>query len=216
MLVAAALLIGLACAWTLGPLAGLFDPASLAARAARLRAWTLAPLAIVAIFVLANAVAAPVTPMIAATVLLFGTARGSLYAYAGMVASASVIYAIARFVARDRVDAWLGARADPRFATINARVARRGLLTAAVIRLTPIPFLIQNAVLGASQIGYADFLFGTMLGIVPTILLIAGLAVQFEAWLAAPDTTHLALLVAAVLLALAIGWWIRRWAARRA
>jgi uncharacterized membrane protein YdjX (TVP38/TMEM64 family) len=215
VLVAIAALIGLAFAWTLGPLAGTFDPASLAEKAERLREWPPAPLVIVVFFVLANAVAAPVTPMIATTVLLFGTMRGSLYAYAGMLASASAVYAIGRFAARDLVVAWLAARTDPRFATINQRVARRGLLTAALVRLTPIPFPLQNVALGASPIGYADFLFGTMLGIVPAILLIAGLAVEFEAWLAAPDATHLALLIAAVLIALAIGWGIRRWAARR-
>ena len=215
MTVAAALLIGLALAWTVGPLADAVDPRRLAAAAARLRDWPYAPLVVAVVFVLACLVGAPGSLLIGTTVLLFGPLRGALYAYADMLLSGSVIYVIGRHAARGAVDDWLATRTDSRWSSFNARIAQRGLIACALTRLTPIPYPIQNVLLGASRIGYRDFLLGTMLGLIPVMLLMAGLGTQFNAWMAAPDLTHLALLIAALLVALAIVWWLGRRVLRR-
>jgi uncharacterized membrane protein YdjX (TVP38/TMEM64 family) len=215
LVVIGVVLVALTLAWTIGPLAGTLDPASLAERAARLRDWPAAPFAVVAFFVVGNFVAAPSTLMIATTILLFGPWHGAAYAYAGMLVSGSVIYAVGRFAARAPVERWLERRGDPRMARFHERVARHALLAVALLRVTPIPYPLQNVVLGAARIGYRDFAFGTLLGILPITLVLAGIATQLDAWIATPDPLHAASLIAAAVLLVGGVWMLRRWLVRR-
>jgi uncharacterized membrane protein YdjX (TVP38/TMEM64 family) len=210
-----AILVALAAVWSLTPLSRLFDPSVLATYEQQVRAWPLAPLAVVAILVLAGLIATPGTLLIGATVLLFGAWPGALYALVGMVANAIVVYAIGRFAARETVDQWVARHADSRLGQINRRLARRGLLAIALIRLTPIPYSLVNLVAGASRIGFADFVLGTAIGLLPAIALLAGVAAEFEKWLANPAWGGLFALIGVGLVVLALALSLRRWAVRR-
>ena len=215
VVVIVAILIALAAAWSLTPLSRIFDPHVLAMYEQQVRAWPLAPLAVVAIHVLSGLIATPGTLMIGATVLLFGAWPGALYALVGMVANAIVVYAIGRFAARDTVDQWLVRHADSRLASINRQLARRGFLAMALIRLTPIPYSLVNVIAGASRIGFVDFVLGTAIGLLPVIALLAGVAAEFEAWIAEPAWGSLFALIGVGVAVLAIAWSLRRWALRR-
>lgn len=215
VVVAVVVLVALALAWTVGPLAGALDPAKLADAAARLRDWPPAPFAVVVFFMVGNLVAVPSTLMIATTVLLFGGLRGAAYAYVGLLVSGSVIYAVGRFAARAPVERWLARRNDPRLARFHERVTRHGLVAVTLLRMTPIPFPLQSVVLGAARIGYGPFLFGTALGLVPIILLLAGVAAQVQAWIASPDLSHAAWLIGGIVAVVAGIWAVRRWFMRR-
>jgi len=211
----ATVLVALAVAWSVTPLAQVLDPRVLVAYEHRIRDWPLAPLAVIAAHVLAGLIAAPGTLMIGATVLLFGAWPGALYAFAGMIANGIVVYAIGRFAARDAVDQWLAARTGSRLDNLNRRLARRGFVAIALIRLAPLPYSLVNIVAGASRIGFADFVLGTAIGLLPVIALLAGVASQFEAWLEHPAWGSLFELIGVALAVLAIVWSIRRWAVRQ-
>jgi phospholipase D1/2 len=214
MIAIGVLLVGLAIAWSVTPLAQVLDPRKLAGIEQQLRNWPFAPFAVIAIFVASGLIATPATLMIGATVLLFGTWPGILYAFAGMLANGTVVYAIGRFGARDMVDEWLARRSGSRLDAFNRRLGQRGFIAVALIRLTPIPYSLQNVLAGASRIGYPDFLLGTAIGILPVIALMTGLATEFDAWASHPDWGRLLALFAAAIAVIAIGWSIRRWAAR--
>jgi phospholipase D1/2 len=214
VLLLAAVIAGIV-AWRLTPLAQLADPAVVTGWRDRVRDLPAAPLAVVAVFVAAGFVGTPSTLLIGATTLLFGPLAGACYAWLAMLASGSVIFAIARGAARGSVDRWLAARAGSRFDTFGRSLERRGLVAVALMRLTPLPFTLQNVLAGALRIRYADFVAGTAIGILPVIALMAGVTTEFDAWLAHPEWRRLALFAFALLVALAIGWWLTRWAARR-
>jgi uncharacterized membrane protein YdjX (TVP38/TMEM64 family) len=78
-----------------------------------------------------------------------------------------VTYAIGRRLGRDTVRRLAGDRLN----RISKRLARRGVIAIAVLRLLPLaPFTIVNVVAGASHIGLRDFILGTVIGMAPGIL----------------------------------------------
>ena len=214
-MVLALVVVLLAVAWRVTPLARLADPHALAVYEQSVRDWPLAPLVAIAAFVVGGLIAAPATLMIGATTLLFGAWPGSAYAFGGMLVNGLVVYAIGRSTARGLVDDWLAKRAGSKLDSFNRRLGQRGFVAVALIRLTPIPYTVQNLMAGASRIGLGDFVVGTALGIVPVIALMAGVAAEFDAWLMHPDRNRLLMLVGAAVAMLLIGWALRRWAVRR-
>jgi uncharacterized membrane protein YdjX (TVP38/TMEM64 family) len=206
--------VALAVAWSVTPLARLFDPRNLAAYEQQVRASPVAALMVIPAFVIGGVVATPGTLMIGATVLLFGSWPGAAYAFAGMTVNGVVVYLLGRFGARATVEDWLARHAGSRLAAFSSLLARRGFLAVALIRLTPIPFTLQSVAAGASRIGFADYVLGTCIGILPIIALLAGVASQLEAWIANPAWGRLAALVASAIVVVAMGWALRRWVAR--
>jgi phospholipase D1/2 len=161
------LLATLAAAWRWTPLREWLDLASLVAIADKLEQAPFTPLAVVGAYVLAGFLVMPVTVLIAVTGIVFGPFFGTLYALGGAVASAAVTYAIGRRLGRDTVRRLAGDRLN----RISKRLARRGVIAIAVLRLLPLaPFTIVNVVAGASHIGLRDFILGTVIGMAPGIL----------------------------------------------
>ena len=208
-------LIALAIAWTVTPLARVLDPQLLLAYERQARASPLAPFIVVAIHVASGLVAAPATLMIGATVVVFGVWPGTLYAFAGMLVNAVTVYAIGRFAARDLVDGWLARRTGSRLDAWNTRLATRGFVAIALLRLAPIPFSLQNIVVGASRVRFVDYIAGTAVGILPAIIVMTGVAAQFAAWLVRPDWGGLATLLGTALVAILVVGSLGRWALRR-
>jgi phospholipase D1/2 len=137
----------------------------------------------------------PVVLLIAATGLAFGPVLGPLYAMAGCLASASAAFALGRRLGRRRIERWGG----PRIATLTRTVARNGTLAVFLIRKVPAPFVLANVVIGASPIGYREFVIGTVLGMGVLVIALAGFGAQLiEVW---RDPSPSALARAAVLFA---------------
>lgn len=127
----------------------------------------LAPLIVVAGFVLAGFVAFPVIILILVTAALFGPWLGMAYAAAGVAASAAVFYA---------VGAWLGSAqlrrlAGSRWPRLSRWLKRRGLLAVVAVRVLPMaPFSVVNLAIGASGIRLVDFAAGTLIGMAPGLV----------------------------------------------
>ena len=197
-------------AWSFSPLARSFDVQAIAAHAQQVRSWPLAPLTVIALFVVGGLVAAPGTLMIGATVVVFGAWPGALYAFVGMMANGLVVYAIGRYAARDMVDAWLARRGGSKLDGFNRLLARRGIVAVALIRVTPLPYTLQNVMAGVARIGLADFVLGTPIGLIPVFVLMTSLATGFDRWLANPGWDAFALLLAIAILGAASLWWLKR------
>jgi phosphatidylserine/phosphatidylglycerophosphate/cardiolipin synthase-like enzyme/uncharacterized membrane protein YdjX (TVP38/TMEM64 family) len=162
----------LAIAWRYTPLREWANLESMVAFARGLQAAPFTPLAVVASYVIGGLIMVPVMLLIAVTGIVFGPFLGSLYAIAGSLLSAAVTYEIGRRLGRDTVRRMLGARING----LSRRIARRGIVAVAVIRMLPIaPYTIVNLVAGASHIRFRDFLIGTFLGMLPGI----GITVTF-------------------------------------
>ena len=158
------LVAGLAALWRWTPL---YERFSLQAFA-EFAAWPPAPFVTLFAFVVAGLVGVPLTPLIIATALIFDTPLGSLYALLGALLSALAGYGAGRALGRDAVRRLAGLRLN----AITRRLARRGVLAIAILRLLPVGhYSVVNAVAGASRIRLRDFLVGTAIGVAPVIVL---------------------------------------------
>jgi phospholipase D1/2 len=87
----------------------------------------------------------------------------------------------------------------PRLNRVRQRVARRGVITVAAIRLVPIaPFTVVNLVAGASGIPLLNYVLGTMLGMLPGLIVISAVGHQLARIMTSPTTMDFVLLIAAV------------------
>ncbi len=210
--VALLVMVGL---WAFSPLREAVDTRALVAAGHAVAAEPHAPLILLVAYVVAGLLVMPFTILMAATVVVFGVWPGTLYALVGALVAGSVVFALGRIGGRALVEDWLGRRRASLLADLNARFARRGVIAVALIRLTPLPYSLVNAVAGVSKVRYRDFALGTVIGLTPVLTLIATVSTRLDAWLESPDVTQFLALVVIVLLALAAAWGLRTWAARR-
>jgi phospholipase D1/2 len=197
--VAALVVIALTLLWHLSPAATLTDPAVMRETLREIVGSPWAPLAVLALFLAAGLVAFPVVIMIAATAAAFGPWLGFTYALAGVLASALLTYAIGARFGQAALFRLIG----PRLERIRQRILQRGVFAVAAIRLVPIaPFTIVNLVAGASAIRLADFMLGTLLGMLPGLVALSALGYQIVRIITHPTATE------AALLALAVAGWI--------
>ena len=203
-------LIGLAIAWRTTRLGAHFDVKTLIALGQAMRNSPLAPLGVIAACVAGGLVAMPMTVFIAATIVVFGGFPGGLYALAGGLANAALIYAIGRVAGRATVERYAGEKVN----RISRQLARRGVLAMAVVRFLPAPFSLVNLMAGASQIRFFDFMLGTALGLVPVILLLVFVVDEVSDAVRHPGLATFAWLALAIALIIALVWGVRHLVAR--
>jgi len=184
--------------WEYSPLASLVN---LKAVGAALRAFSggpWAPVVVIGAFVGGGLVMFPVTVLIAATAATFGPWLGLLYAGAGAFFSALVTYGLGARLGRKTLRELMG----PKLNRIRNRIARKGIIAIAAIRMVPFaPFTLVNLVAGASEIGLSQYLIGTMLGMLPGIFVLSVLGHQLSEIILHPSAAALGLLALAV-----FGW----------
>jgi uncharacterized membrane protein YdjX (TVP38/TMEM64 family) len=129
------------------------------------RAWYGLPIVIL-VFVVLSCLMVPVVIPILATGLAVGPWLGSLYALVGGLTSASLAYAVWRRVGPESVERVAGAK----IRRLCDKIRGNGPLAVFLARKTPLPGPIVNVAIGASGVGFRDFILGSMLGLVPLIL----------------------------------------------
>jgi phospholipase D1/2 len=166
-----AVVAALVAAWQLTPLGSWAnDPEWLSGLASHLEQTPFGIALAVILLAITTSLLVPVTALIAACGMVFGFAKGSAIGLAGAVLGAALGYAAGRSLWREAVRRLAGSRLD----RISRRLASRGVLAAAALRLVPIaPFGVVNLVAGASHIRARDFLLGTLLGMAPGALALA-------------------------------------------
>ncbi len=188
-------------------------PRAISAFARLLRDDPLAPLVVVAAYLLGGTLMVPVLLLVIATTLVFGFRAGIAYALLGGVTGAAFGYAFGRLLGRDLVRRVAG----PRLNRVSRRLARDGATAVARARLLPLaPFTTVNLIAGASHLPFGKYLVGTALGMLPGIVMLALFADRLRLAIRAPALTSFATLAVVVALLLAIGWWLRRYYARLA
>jgi uncharacterized membrane protein YdjX (TVP38/TMEM64 family) len=148
----------------------------------------------------------PVMLLVSLTGIVFGPVLGPLYAMTGCLASASTAFAIGRWIGPRHVDGWGGERTT----RLLGLLRRNGTLGVFLIRKIPMPFVLVNVMLGASRVGYREFLIGSALGMAAMVVGLAGFGYQLaETWRdPSMESVFRSLLVLCVPLSLA--WIINR------
>jgi phospholipase D1/2 len=157
----------MAAVWRWTPLREFVSLEALVRIAHSLQDSPVAPLAVLAAYVVGGLLVVPVTVMIVATGIVFGPFLGAAYAFAGALLSAAVTYSLGKRLGRNTVRRLAGSRLN----RITRKLAKKGAMAIAAVRLLPIaPFSVVNAVAGASHIRLRDFLVGTAIGMAPGII----------------------------------------------
>jgi phosphatidylserine/phosphatidylglycerophosphate/cardiolipin synthase-like enzyme/uncharacterized membrane protein YdjX (TVP38/TMEM64 family) len=123
----------------------------------------------VVIFTILAVVGIPVTVLIGGVGILFGPFSGSLLAMSASVASAVVSYFIGQITGKNFIRKFAGEKIN----SISKQLAKRGIWTIIVVRIVPLaPYAVINMLAGASHIRLRDYVLGTIIGMLPGIVLI--------------------------------------------
>jgi uncharacterized membrane protein YdjX (TVP38/TMEM64 family) len=201
VIAAGLVILALAVIWQFVPLA---KPDAVREAFASLADNRMAPVIVIGAFILAGSLMFPVTVLIAATAAAFGPWLGFAYAGLGALGSALAGYAVGAMIGKKTLRDLLG----PRLNRVRQRVAKRGVIAVAAVRMVPVaPFTVVNMVAGASSIPVFDYLAGTLLGMLPGVIMISAVGNQFARILTSPTPYDIAILAAAVTawVALSIG-----------
>jgi phosphatidylserine/phosphatidylglycerophosphate/cardiolipin synthase-like enzyme/uncharacterized membrane protein YdjX (TVP38/TMEM64 family) len=195
LIVALAIVLGLALAWKFTPLSQYLDSRTVEATIAGFATSPWAPLYVIAAFVLGGLLEFPLILLIAGTAAALGPVLGFTCAAAGSLASAILTYFIGAWLGRRNMESALG----PRLNRIRRRVQRGGVLAVTAIRLVPIaPFTIVNMVAGASGISFSHYIIGTALGLLPGLVMLSAIGGQIMGIIFDPSMAGLLLLVAGI------------------
>ncbi len=210
LLIAGILLLAAVWRWT--PLGDWLDMDSARAAGEWLRAQPFTPLMVLACYVLGGVAVVPVTLMIVASVLVFGTWWGLFYALAGSWLSAMAVFWIGRLAGRDTVRRFAGSLIN----RLSHKLSSSGLLAVITVRVVPVaPFSVINLIAGVSAIRTRDFALGTLVGMLPGVVAVVLLADRISASLQQPDLWQFVLLGIAVLLVAAALAGLRHWIRRK-
>ena len=125
---------------------------------------------------------------------------------AGCLASASVWFAIGRWMGRRRVERIGGERV----ARLSHVLQRNGTLAVFLVRKVPAPFTLANIVVGASSVGYRDFIIGTVLGMGAFVVALAGFGSQLTKAISDPSPATLIGAALFVSVPLTLAWFVNR------
>lgn len=144
---------------------GRLDPDQIRTVVARAGVW--APLCYSLIYILATLLVLPSTALNLMGGGLFGPWLGTLWTTIAAILAAAIAFYISRTIGRQA----LAHRLAGRWQRMDAEIKRGGLFYMFAIRLVPImPYGLVNFAAGLTSIGFKEFLLGTILGTVPSVL----------------------------------------------
>lgn len=212
LMMVAALLVLLALAWRYSPLRDYLNLREVLAVAESLRDLPFTGGLVLLAFVVGSLLMVPVTLMIAASGLVFGVVPGAPYALMGSVLGALAGYGLGQWLGHDAVVRLTG----PRVNRLSQHIARRGVLAVVIIRLLPLaPFGVINLIAGISRIRLRDYLIGTVLGLLPGVVLTTLFAHHLLLAVRRPGEQTIGVLLIVVLFLAGFAILIRQWLERR-
>ncbi|SLN69348.1 VTT domain-containing protein [Oceanibacterium hippocampi] len=201
------LLLAVGLAWALTPLSEFARPAALKDWLAANAGGDMSALALLGIYLVGGLLAFPITVLIAVTAMLYDPLTSFVLALTGSLLTATVTYLVGWATGRGFLRGVVGRRVNQ----VSRALASRGVMSVTALRLMPIaPFTVVNLVAGASHIRFTDYLIGSILGLVPGILVITAFGHQLARLVEAPTISGLSLLALCVLAWLAVTLGLQR------
>ncbi len=152
----------------------------------------------------------PGTVFVMAAPLIWSWPVAFALSMTGTMAASVVGFSFARFVARDTVSAMI----PKRFRKYEEALARRGLATVFILRLIFWMPPLLHAFFGVSKVSFSKHFWGSLLGYIPTLLLVSYFGEALFDWMKnASVETWLSMGAAAAAIALAF-WLFQRRGAR--
>lgn len=160
-----AVLAGL-CAW----LGSLVSPQQIQAAISRCGSW--AAIAYIGLFTLLPVFFFPVAVLALAGGLLFGLWWGSLYTFIGAILNCTLMFLLARYAGRAKVEALIQMKLSPiwqqRLQNLNST---GGFALLVILRLIPaVPYNLINYAFGLTAMSWRTYIIGSAIGIIPGTL----------------------------------------------
>lgn len=169
------------------------------------------PFIVISGFAVAAVLAVPLTLLVMAVALSFGAWPGSFYALAGAVLGALISYAFGAALGRRSIARLAGSKLN----RLSKRLANHGVMAIITVRLIPVaPFTLINMLAGASHIKLRDFVIGTVIGLLPGIIMITVFAKSLRQVIDSPTTADLVIFVGIVIAIGSALWGMKKWLAR--
>lgn len=126
-----------------------------------------APVTYVVIYVIATILVLPSTALNLTGGAIFGPWLGTCWTSIGAIVAAIAAFIFARTIGHDAV----AKRLAGRWQAIDAEIRQGGVYYMFAIRLLPImPYGLVNFAAGLSSVSFKDYLIGTILGTIPSVL----------------------------------------------
>jgi uncharacterized membrane protein YdjX (TVP38/TMEM64 family) len=144
------------------------DPAKVKLEVNQFGLW--APVVFMLLYAVGPSFLVPGAVMTIAGGLAFGTVWGSVYSMVGADVGAVVAFGAGRFLGKSFVQRVVGER----FHEMLVKIARHGFQIIFYLRVVPvIPYNALNLLAGASPISFRDYLWASVIGMVPGTILFA-------------------------------------------
>ncbi len=130
----------------------------------------LAPLAFIAIYVIACVLFVPGSILTIGAGVIFGVVRGSIYVSIAATLGATAAFIVGRYFARD----WIARKLEgnARFNAIDEAVGREGWKIVVLTRLSPVfPFNLLNYAFGLTRVRLRDYVIASWAGMIPGTVL---------------------------------------------
>ena len=124
------------------------------------------PLVFAVVYVLAALAFVPGSLLTLAAGAVFGLGLGTVVVSLASTLTAATAFLIARYLARARVE--VAARADARFAAIDAAVGKGGWKIVGLLRLSPaVPFSLSNYLFGLTPVRFIPYAVTSFVAMLP-------------------------------------------------
>ena len=138
----------------------------------------------IGVYALATVLMAPGSILTIGAGFVFGLWKGFLAAWVGATLGAALAFLVARFVARDKIEAI--ARRNEKFRKIDNAIGKQGAKLIFLLRLSPvIPFNLSNYFYGLTAVKFWPYVVASWLGMIPGTFLYVYIGVASKAAVAA-------------------------------
>lgn len=201
-------LLGLAAAWRWTPLQEYLSPEFLSQTLASISSPGARAAIAIAGFVVASLLMVPLTLLAVVGGVVFEGWQAFGYVLLGAMGSAAIGFLGGRVFSRGAIERLSGSRVQK----LSKRLAERGTVAVAVLRLIPIaPFAVFNLVAGASHLGVRQFMLGSLLGLAPGLGAITLFSNTLWRAVTAPSLANVGITVVVGCLLMLFAWLAKRW-----
>lgn len=122
------------------------------------------------VYVVANVLMLPATPLTLAGGLIYGPVVGVAVVLPAATVGASAAFLLGRTLFRNQVESKVASY--PRFSAFELAIGRRGLFIMTLMRLSPVfPFNVLNYIAGLTSLRLRDYVAATLVGMFPGCVL---------------------------------------------
>ena len=149
----------------------------------------------------------PIVILIPVTAFIYGPLLGPVYALLGCLVSALLCYMLGREMGSVAVSRIAGSRS----AYISRKLSQRGFFMIALFRFLPVaPYTMVNILAGAFRMRLVDYTTGTLVGLLPGVIIMTLIENRLEKAIYQPDRWNVFALAGVASLLLLASIWIKR------